>query len=337
MTRQKRDYSKIHAMKFKENFETSTKSYKDERFWVLSKDETGGSAIIRFLPNKNEKELPFKIQFKHSIWLNGKNFIDRCPTTIGKECPVCDWNKTQSRDFVKTNKMYRNRHWIANILVISDPKNRENEGKVFLFEFGTQIYEILKEAISPTPDTDEEELGLASEPKEPLYFYCPDNGANFKLKFKRKNKNDMGTWLESTFLKPSPIDNDLKNLNITDESWTESLYDLDEVITTQGYKEYNELKAKFNKFLANINMSNITEMDNIEKTESDAQESYSRKKDSATKKVENKPNDDPADTEDEKPKDIKKEEPKKRESIKNVSESTAKKVGNYFQKFEDED
>jgi len=38
---------------------------------------------------------------------------------------------------------------VSNVYVISDPKNPDNEGKVFKYRYGKKIFEQLKEAISP--------------------------------------------------------------------------------------------------------------------------------------------------------------------------------------------
>jgi len=315
-----RDYAKIHAEKFKENFDSNnTRNYQDERFWVLTRDETGnGNAVIRFLPNKNENDLPFKPTFKHTIKINGKYFIDKCPTTIGKDCPICDWNKGQDKDFILKNGTYRKKSWICNILVISDPKNRENEGKVFLFEFGKQIYNILKETVQPEEDTE-----------TPLYYYCPDNGANFKLRV-RKEGQFGGSWLKSSFMKPSPIDDDLTNLNITDDDWLNSLYNLDEVITGNTYKEYTELKTKFNKYLSNIDMDGLSQTNEIDKVEKEGSESYSRLKASAENKIKETVKETNNENEEDKPKNT-----EKKPSIQN--NATKAKVKNYFEEVNDDD
>ena len=63
----RRDDAKLHGDKIKKSFEPK-KSFKDERFWVLTRDKKGeGSATIRFLPNDVEEDFPFKATFKHSI------------------------------------------------------------------------------------------------------------------------------------------------------------------------------------------------------------------------------------------------------------------------------
>jgi len=325
ITRKRRDYSEMHGNKIQETFNKDNKenwkaSFQDERFWVLSKDENGaGNAVIRFLPNKNEKELPFKITYKHSIYLNKKTFIDRCPTTIDQPCPICEWNKDQNSDVVKMKlKSYRKKHWIANILVISDPKNRENEGKVFLFEFGSQIHDILKETLQPEDEDD-----------TPFYFYCPDDGANFKLKVKKDK--EYPSWTRSSFMEPEPIDAVLDAFNLTDEDWMSQLYDLDEVVSTDAYKEYNDLKVKFIKYLSNANIDGIVTNSEFEATETESAKSYSRTKKEAESAID-EPEDEP---EDEKPM----QKPTSARTSSKIPDSKAKQkvVKNFFKQFEDGD
>lgn len=316
--RKRRDYSKLHGSKLKDSFDKDGKpSYQDERFWVVSKDDSGnGSAVIRFLPNKNEEDLPFKITYKHSIFVNGKRFIDRCPTTLGKDCPICDWNKDQDSEIVKKElKSYRKKHWISNILVISDPKNRENEGKVFLFEFGKQIFDIIKETLQPEDEDD-----------EPLYYYCPTEGANFKIKIKKEA--EYSTWARSSFADPSSIDPVLENFNMTDEDWMSQLYDLDEIISEQAYKEYDDLKVKFVKFMGLIKVDGIRENAEFEKSEENSAQSFTRTKREAQKII-----DEDEKVADEEPED----NSKSATSKKDISLSKRKKVNNFFNKFENED
>jgi len=264
-SRRNRDYREIHGKKFKESFDTKNK-YKDERFWTLTRDDTGGgSAIIRFLPNKNEVELPYKQSFKHAININGKMFIDHCPTTVDENCPVCEWNKEQDRDFVMDNKTYRKKSYICNILVIQDKKNRDNEGKVFLFEFGKQVYDILVETLNP-----DKELGI-----DPMYYYCLDNGANFRVLVKKDGK--YPTWTSSKFLPKSPIDGDLETLNIDDDYIFDNIYDIGEVIKSKKYKTYDELNVKFKKFLKSIDANGMIDDAEYDNKEENVVPEFSRK------------------------------------------------------------
>lgn len=270
----KRNYVNLDVLdsKFKESFETTKPNYKDERFWVMSKDDTGnGNAVIRFLPNKDQNELPFLLTYKHNVFTNGKNFIDRCPTTIGEECPVCDWNKEQDRDFVLKNGTYRKKMWICNIMVVADPANPENNGKVFLYEFGKQIYEILKEAIRPSD---------ASE--EPFYYFLYEEGADFKLSLRKEAKNQPPSWSRSKFLIPAPIKADINEID-------EHLHNLGEVVPVTAYKKYDELKLKYNKFVKVADFNGVKLETKLDEMESKAETVYSRKKAESSAPVDEDP------------------------------------------------
>lgn len=155
----------------------SNKSYDDDRFWSLERDKAGnGYAIIRFLPAVEGEELPWVRLFSHGFQGKGGWLIENCPTTVGKKCPICEANNELWSSGLESNKTIardrkRKLSYISNILVVSDPSNRENEGKVFLFKYGKKIFDKLQEAMNPT-SPDETKYN-------PFDFWT---GADFKLK-----------------------------------------------------------------------------------------------------------------------------------------------------------
>lgn len=272
--RDARDYSAIlkNAQTQVNNTNSSNSKQKDERFWQLARDKEGnGFAIIRFLPDRNPQGMPFKTNYKHAFTLENKLFIDKCPTTIGEQCPVCDWNKDQPSDWVKDeSKSYRKKSFISNILVISDPGNKENEGKVFLFEFGQQIFTKLKEKLSPSYPGE-----------EPLIYFHPEEGANFKVKVKKDGV--FATWNPSEFDGPSDITSKFDFTKIE-----EDLYDLEKVISENSYKTYDEMQNKLNKYLKMIGYEDVANNPDIETNarKQEAQE-YVNKKKNVSPPVEN--------------------------------------------------
>lgn len=69
--------------------EQKGKSYKDDRFWTLSKDKVGnGYAVIRFLSSADGEDCPWVQVWSHSIQGKGGWFIENCPTTLEQKCPV---------------------------------------------------------------------------------------------------------------------------------------------------------------------------------------------------------------------------------------------------------
>ena len=269
----KRDYSAI--LKSAQDQITSNQSQKnqtkDERFWQLTRDkDMNGFAIIRFLPDKNPAGGPFKAVYKHAITIDKKLFIDKCPTTIGEQCPICDWNKDQPSDWVKKeSKSYRKKSYISNILVVSDPHCKENEGKVFLFEFGYQIFTKLKDKLFP-----------AYAEEEALIYFHPEEGANFKVKIKKDG--EFASWNGSEFDAPSDI---TKKFNF--EEIEKNLYDLESVIDKTTYKTYDDLDQKFKRYLKGVGLNgNVSESPDVEtKSRKLDAEQYNTKKSEAMKKA----------------------------------------------------
>jgi len=140
----------------KEMTKVNTKSsYEDDRFWTLERDKSGnGYAVIRFLAPVEGEDIPWVRLFSHGFQGKGGWMIENCPTTVGKKCPVCEGNTELWNSGIESNKgiardRKRKLSYIANILVVSDPSNRENEGKVFLYKFGKKIFDKLQEANKP--------------------------------------------------------------------------------------------------------------------------------------------------------------------------------------------
>ena len=113
-------------------------------------------------------------------------------------------------------------------MVISDPANPQNEGKVFLYKFGKKIFDKINEAMNPEFD-DEEAIN-------PFDFW---QGANFKLKV-RKVAGYIN-YDKSEFESTSVL------LEGTDE-WLEDLwgtqYKLAEFTEAGSFKSYDELRIR---------------------------------------------------------------------------------------------
>jgi len=266
--KKKRDYSSIMSQSKKEVNYSNKK--KDERFWQPTRDKEGnGFAIIRFLPNGNPTGLPFKPVFKHVANIAGKFFIEKCPSTLKKECPICEWNRLQPREWVlEEGKTYRKKSYISNILVVSDPECPDNDGKIFLFEFGDQVFKKLKEKISPS---------FAAE--DPMIYFHPEEGANFKVKIKKEG--GYATWNSSEFDgKITDVDDFLKTKNTNFDEIEASLYDLDTIVSETDYKSFDEIKGKFKKYLFSVGLNgNIDESPEVEtKERKENAENYSKKK-----------------------------------------------------------
>src|SRR6056300_212433 len=159
---------------------TTQSSGKDERFWRPELDKSGnGYAVIRFLPAVEGEELPWARVWSHAFQGPGGWYIENSLTTMNQKDPVSEentrlWNTGVDSDKEIARKRKRKLSYYANILVVSDPKHPENEGKVFLYKFGKKIFDKITEAMQPAF---EDEAAI-----NPFDFW---KGANFKLKIRK--------------------------------------------------------------------------------------------------------------------------------------------------------
>lgn len=214
----------------------------DTRFWQPSVDKSGnGMAVIRFLPAPaadGDDALPWVRVFNHGFQGPGGWFIDNCLTTTGGKCPVCEHNNTLWNSGIEANKdiarkQKRKLTYMANILVVSDPSNPENEGQVKLYKFGKKIFDKISEAMNPE-FADEQAVN-------PFDLW---EGANFKLKI--RNVEGYRNYDKSEFADKSPVmDGDDDKL----EALWKKEYSLKEFTDPKNFKPYEQLKARLDKVL----------------------------------------------------------------------------------------
>ena len=231
----------------------------DTRFWQPTVDKSGnGMATIRFLPAPaadGDDALPWVRVFNHGFQGPGGWFIDNCLTTTGDKCPVCEHNSTLWNSGIEANKeiarkQKRKLTYIANILVVSDPSNPENEGKVKLFKFGKKIFDKISEAMNPE---------FADEVAvNPFDFW---EGANFKLKI--RNVEGYRNYDKSEFADRSALyEGDDAKL---EDLWKEE-FSLVEFTDKKNFKPYDQLKARLDKALGfdGVSLSLKTKAEDVE-------------------------------------------------------------------------
>ena len=227
------------AMESASPSEGAKKSYSDDNFWKPELDKSGnGYAVVRFLPTPEGEEMPWVSYFDHGFQGPGGWYIEKSLTTLGKQDPVSEYNSQLWNTGIEANreiarKQKRRLHYVSNIYVVSDPKNPDNEGKVFSYRYGKKIFEMLKEAISP-----------AFEDEAPINpFDLRGEGANFKIKIRKVD----GYWNydKSEFDTPAPLFDSEEKLN----NIYSSLSSLNELIAPEQFKSYDELKEKLDRVL----------------------------------------------------------------------------------------
>jgi len=210
-----------------------------EEYWKLEVDKAGnGYAVIRFLPAPEGEDLPFVRVFDHGFKDVGGWYIENSLTTIGKDDPVSEynsmlWNNGTEAGKEQARKQKRRLSYHANIYVVKDPANPQNEGKVFKYKFGKKIFDKLNAAMNPEFEDE--------TPMNPFDFW---EGANFKLKA-RNGDGGYRTYEPSAFESPSTLLEDDEEL---ERIW-KSQYSLQEIIDPKNFKSYEELKAKLYKVL----------------------------------------------------------------------------------------
>ena len=216
------------------------KSYKDDRFWRPTVDDSGtASAIIRFLPECEGEEDAAILYFSHAFQGPGGWFIENSRTTFGEKDPVSEYNSRLWNSGIQANKdmvsqkTKRKKNFVSNILVISDPACPENEGKVFLFRYGMKIHQKLLDAMKPE---------FADEdPIIPFDFW---QGANFRLR--QRKVAGYPNYDKSEFDSVSALyEGDEEKLK---EVWA-TQYPLSEFVDPTNYKSYDELKTRLETVL----------------------------------------------------------------------------------------
>jgi len=216
-------------------------SKEDDRFWQPEVDKAGnGMAIIRFLPAPavdGDDALPWVRVFNHGFQGPGGWYIENSLTTLNQKDPVSEYNSVLWNSGIEANKeiarkQKRRLTYIANVLIVSDPKNPQNEGQIKLYKFGKKIFDKLTEAMNPQFE-DEKAIN-------PFDFW---DGANFKIKIRQVE--GYRNYDKSEFEKPSALSDDDAKL---EEMWKRE-YSLKEFLDPKHFKPYDVLKARLDKVL----------------------------------------------------------------------------------------
>lgn len=240
-SKMKKNAGKVEGiMEQLEKIQTSEKTnYKDDRFWKPELDKSdNGYAVIRFLPAVEGEDTPWVRVFNHGFKGRGGWYIENCPTTIGKKCPLCEanselWNSGDEADKDIARGRKRRLQYVANIMVVEDPKNPDNEGKVFLYKFGKKIFDKIMESLQPE-FADE-------EPVNPFDFW---KGANFKLKIRKVA--GFTNYDKSEFASPSALHDDDE---VLEKIWNQQ-HALQEFVREDQFKSYDDLKARLDMVLS---------------------------------------------------------------------------------------
>jgi len=239
--------------------QTKKESYKDDRFWRPELDKSGnGFAVIRFLPEITGEDLPWVKYYTHAFNGPGGWYIENCLTSLGQKDPVSElntqlWNSGVESDKNIARERKRKVNYISNIYVVSDSVNPQNEGKVFLFRYGSKIFEKLQEVMKPE-FKDEEAIN-------PFDFW---KGANFRLKIRKVA--GYTNYDKSEFDSASSL---LGGDDVKLEQLWKSEHSLKEFIDPKNYKTYDELKDRLYEVLGGDIRASATNSATVESVDSE--------------------------------------------------------------------
>jgi hypothetical protein len=221
---------------------TESGSREDTRLWQPTVDKAGnGMAIIRFLPAPavdGEDALPWVRVFSHGFQGPGGWYIENSLTTLNQKDPVSEYNSTLWNSGIEANKeiarkQKRRLNYVANVYVVSDPSNPENEGQIRIYKFGKKIFDKITEAMNPE---------FADEtPVNPFDMW---EGANFKLKI--RNVEGYRNYDKSEFAEKSAL---LGGDDAKLETLWKQEHSLKEFLDPKHFKPYEVLKARLDKVL----------------------------------------------------------------------------------------
>ena len=222
----------------KELEKSSSNSNADDRFWKPEVDASGnGYAVIRFLPAPDGETVPWAKVYSHAFQGTGGWYIENSLTTLGEKDPVGEvnrrlWNSGAEEDKDTARKQKRKLSYYSNIYVVKDPKNPENEGKVFLYKYGKKIHDKILAAMQPE-----------FQDETPVNVFDLWEGANFKLKIKKV----AGYWNydSSEFDSVSALSADDSELEAT---WKLE-HSLEAFTAKDNFKSYDDLEARLNLVL----------------------------------------------------------------------------------------
>lgn len=207
----------------------------DSDFFKLERDKAGnGSAVLRFLPAHPDDDLPWVQIYSHAFQgPTGRWYIENSRTTLGETDPVAEensrlWKTGLDSDKEIARKQKRRLHYVANVLVVSNPAKPDLEGTVVRYKFGKKIFEKLMESANPT-FADE----VAKNPFDPF------TGANFKLRMRQVE--GYPNYDKSEFESVSPIAQDEEEIL----SILNKMKPLKELVDQSKFKPYDVLEKKF--------------------------------------------------------------------------------------------
>lgn len=231
----------------------------DANYWQPTVDKLGnGQAIFRFLPPPEGEDMPFVRYWKHSFkGPTGQWYIERSLSSLGLPDPCGEensrlWNTGLESDKKISRDRKRKLYYVSNIYMIKDYGNPENDGKVFLFQYGKKIFDKINDIMRPEFEGDAK--------INPFDFW---EGANFKLRV--RNVEGYRNYDKSEFDQPSVLNSSDEEL---EKIWKQQ-FSLKEIVDPSRFKTYEQLKERLLKAIGTPSASKpLTNVNTERKTTS---------------------------------------------------------------------
>lgn len=215
----------------------------DPNDWFPGVNAKGdGYAVVRFLPPAEGEDVPFVSWYEHSFQgPGGKWYIERCPTSIGKDDPLCQvntklWDTGLEANINIVKNRSRQYKYLANVYIIEDPLNPENVGTVKKYKFGIKIFEKILAKTHPV-----------NENMKKYNPFDPWGGMNFIINIKGKRRDySASEWgpVEPLFKKADGTADDDRI-----EAIEKQLHRLQPALDVGHYKPFDELKKSLERAL----------------------------------------------------------------------------------------
>lgn len=221
--------SMFESIKNKLNESAADKAFKD-----IMKLEVGSTYLVRLLPNVKEPEKTFFHYYAHGweSFSTGKYVTALSPTTFGERDPIAEHRLSVRKTGTEEEKkkaeaLNRREYWLANVYVINDPKNPENNGKVKMIRYGRQLQKIIMDAINGEDAADYGER----------IFDLSSNGCSLRIKVE-KNQGGFPTYVSSKFTLPQEI-SDMSDKKA--DAVYNGTFNLESVFTVKSYDELKKM------------------------------------------------------------------------------------------------
>ena len=200
--------------------------------------QKGNVYTLRLLPNIQSPAESFYHYFTvgWESFATGQYIYAVSPSSVGERDPILEarfklYKQGSEADKEKIANVKRAEKWLANVYVVNDPVNPENNGKNMMMRYGKQLDKIIRRGID---GEDSSEFGSR------VFDLSPD-GCNIKIDI--EEQGGFPTYVSSRFI-GSGKDNDLNLSEKQIEEIYTNVFDLKNVFSIKSFEELEKMFAE---------------------------------------------------------------------------------------------